>query len=121
MVTVAIDEQASRQLKLLAERRATSVDSLAAEAIRAFLRAEAEQVLEREAQAFAEMHAELLAKFPGQYVAVHRGQVIDCDPDQATLYLRVTAQYPDEIVLIRQVRPEMEVTYTILSPRLVHE
>jgi hypothetical protein len=121
MVTVALDEHMSRQLQLLAEQRAISVDSLAAEAIRAFLRAEAEQILKREAQAFAEMHSELLAKFPGQYVALHRGQVIDYDPDQVTLYLRVTAQYPDEIVLIRQVRPELEMTYTILSPRLVHE
>lgn len=111
----------SRQLQQLAEQRATSVDSLAAEAIRAFLRAEAEQVLEWEAHAFAEMHVELSAKFPGQYVALDRGQVIDHDSDQATLYLRVTSQYPDDIVLIRQVRPEMEMTYTILSPRLVHE
>ena len=76
------------------------------------MRTETEQILEREAHAFAEMHAELLAKFPGQYVAVHREQVIDHDSDQATLYLRVTDQYPDEIVLIRQVRPELEMIYT---------
>jgi len=121
MLTLAIDDQMARELAQLAHQRATSVDRLAAEAIRSFLRAEADQILEREAQAFARMHAELLEKLPGEYVAIQGGELVDHDTDQATLYLRVTEQYPDEIVLIRQVRPEVELTYTIRTPRLVYE
>jgi hypothetical protein len=113
MLTLAIDDQTAKELAQLAHQRATSVDMLAAKAIRSFLRTEADQTLEREEQAFARMHAELLERFPGEYVAVREGEVVDHDADQAVLYLRITEQYPDEIVLIRQVRSEVEITYMI--------
>jgi len=121
MVAVQIEDATAKQLAQLAVQRATSVENLAEAAIRSFLRAEADQILEREAAAFAALHAELLARFPDKYVAIHREQLVDHDVDQTVLYLRVLTQYPDEIVLIRQVRPTLEMTYTIRSPRLVHE
>jgi hypothetical protein len=113
MLTLEIDERMARELAQLAHQRATSVGNLAAEAICNFLRAEADQISQREAQTFAKMHAELLDRYPGEYVAVRGGEIVDHDPDQAALYLRVTERYPDELVLIRQVRPEVEMTYTI--------
>jgi hypothetical protein len=74
MLTLAIDDQTAKELAQLAHQRATSVDRLAAEAIRSFLRAEADQILKREGQAFARMHAELLERFPGEYIAVRGGR-----------------------------------------------
>jgi hypothetical protein len=51
---------------------------------------------------------------------VYGGQVVDYDGEQLALYLRVRQHYPDEIVLIRQVRPEMERIWTMRTPKFEH-
>jgi hypothetical protein len=75
----------------------------------------------REGAAFEAMHGELWAKYPQQYVAVHRGQVIDRDVDEIVLLERLDAKYPDDVVLVRQVlrQPQGELYYR--SPRFVND
>ena len=66
------------------------------------------------------MHADLLQRYEGQHVAVYQGNVVDHDPDLLALYLRIDQKYPDDVVLIRQVRPEVERIIHIRSPRFEH-
>jgi hypothetical protein len=47
---------------------------------------------EREYQAFLRLLPELLATHRGKHVAVHNGQVVDSDPDDVALILRVQAK-----------------------------
>ena len=47
---------------------------------------------EREYRAFLRLLPELLKTYRGQYVAVHDGRVVDSDPDETTLILRVQAR-----------------------------
>jgi hypothetical protein len=47
---------------------------------------------EREYQAFLRLLPELLATHWGMHVAVHNGQVVDSDPDDVALILRVQAK-----------------------------
>jgi hypothetical protein len=47
---------------------------------------------EREYRAFLRLLPELLATHRGQYVAIHEGQVVDSDPDDVALILRVQAR-----------------------------
>jgi hypothetical protein len=58
--------------------------------------------------AYRAMHAELYARYPGQYVAVYQGQLVDHDPDGEALFERIDQRFPDEIVLMTQVRETPE-------------
>jgi Family of unknown function (DUF5678) len=119
MLTVMINDQTANQLTKIAVEQSISPENLVEKAIRDLLRAEASRILARETKAFRLMHPQLLQKYAGQYVALHQGQLIDHDADQLTLYLRIDAQYPDEVILIKQVTPEVEEIYAVRSPRIV--
>lgn len=57
-------------------------------------------------------------RYAGQYVAVRGGQVVDHDPDQRALYLRVRARFGREHVLIVKADWDAEPEFIIHSPRL---
>jgi hypothetical protein len=118
VLTIGLDEKTSTELQQIARVRSVDPAVLAQDAIRSFLHAEARRVIQQEAAAFQRMHPQLLSTMPGEYVAVHQGQVVDHDHDQLALFLRVEAAYSGQPVLIRQVRPENEQTIEVLSPRL---
>jgi hypothetical protein len=48
---------------------------------------------EREYRAFQRLLPQLLPTYRGKYVAVHEEQVVDSDPDDIALILRVHARY----------------------------
>lgn len=60
---------------------------------------------------FRHLHPQFLANYPDQYVAIHQDKVVDHDPDRVALLERINSNYPDTFILVRQVRPEPEVTY----------
>jgi hypothetical protein len=79
-----------------------------------------EQVaMAQEMASYQAMHQQLLGKYENQYVAVFGGQVVDHDSDQMALLKRRLKNYPNETVLITQVRPEPIRTLRIRSPRLI--
>lgn len=121
MLTVIIRDQTARQLTKVADEQSVSPEELVEKAIRDLLRAEADRILTREMQAYRSLHSELLQQMPMQYVAIHCSQVVDHDLDQFALYLRIEDQYPDEVILIKQVLPTVEEVYTIRSPRVSTE
>lgn len=121
MMTVTIREQTARQLTKVADDQATSPEELVEKAIRELLRSEADRILAREMDAFRTLHSSLLQQFPKEYVAIHRGELIDHDADQYALYLRVDETYPDEIILIKQVNPSIEEVYTIRQFQISHD
>ncbi|MBX3001248.1 MAG: hypothetical protein KF893_22195 [Caldilineaceae bacterium] len=115
--TLSISHKTQVQLKKLAEVRGETVEALAETAIREYLRQDTRQRLSQEIEAYRSMHPDLLRQYLDEHVAVHQGKVVDHDLDQSALYLRVRKRYPHEVVWIRQVRPEVERTFTIRSPR----
>lgn len=117
-LTIGLDEKTSTQLEQMARVRSEEPVVLARNAIRAFLRNESRRIIEQEAVAFKRLHPDLLRTMPDEFVAVHGGQVVDHDRDQVILYRRVEEAYGGQPVLIRQVRPEIEQTIEVLSPRL---
>ena len=74
--------------------------------------------MSHEIAAYASQHKGLIKHYLNQYVAVYQGQVIDHDPDHSALFQRINTNYPEEIVLIRQVRLELPRPLHIRSPRL---
>lgn len=80
-----------------------------------------EQLMAREEAAYQAMREELVARYVGEYVAIHRGQLVDHDSDELALLKRIDAKYPDEVVLMRRVLPQPESELRFRSPRLIRE
>ena len=118
VLTIGLDEKTSHDLEQIARVRAVEPVILAREAIRSFLRAETRRAIEQEANAFRQLHPELLTTMPGEFAAILHGQLVDHDVDQLALFQRIEAAYPSQPVLIRQVRPDVEQTIDVRSPRI---
>ena len=120
-VAIRLDEKTALELGQLARERSVEPSALANEAIRAYLRSAARNDMDQEADAFRRLHPELFATIPGQYAAIYRGQLVDHDADQLALYQRIEARFQGLPVLIRHVRPEVETTIMVHSPRIEYE
>lgn len=79
---------------------------------------EAREKMDQEIAAYRAMHPQLSETHLGQQVAVFQGQLVDSDPDFLALFLRIQERYPDEVVMMREVRAEADPVYRVLSPRL---
>jgi hypothetical protein len=105
-VTLTINDDLYRRARRIARSRQRDVEEVLAESIT--LPETADQPEERddkvntavarEEAAFHRLHSELWQKYPGEYVAIYNEELVDHDPDQVTLYLRVKALYPDQFV-----------------------
>lgn len=118
-----IPDSLVKRAQRLAKRQERLVDDIVAEALQRGLPLLEESDLpsdwELEFEAFQQMHSVWGEQFPGQYVAVHGGQLIDHDTSFQLLLGRISALYPDEFVLIRPVREEPEIVYDHRSIRWV--
>ncbi len=122
VANLAVEVSTLNQLQKVAQAKGDTVETLVNEVIRQFLQREAEEKMRREMMAFRQQHAELWATYPQQYVALHQGQLIDYDSDRLALWQRIEANYPDEVILIRQVTAEIDRIFEVRSPRLIrHE
>jgi len=72
--------------------------------VNALLEEPIDQLLEDEQAAFAALHAQLVHTHFGQYVAIHKGKLIDADVNQRELYIRVHQQRHDTVIGIFPVR-----------------
>lgn len=102
--TVVLRPDLHQTLTQRAAQEERSVDELVNEAIDYYLQQRQREKLDREIAAYTEMHPELWRTRPGAWVAIHDGQLVDFDDDQAALYRRVREKYGRTAVLIRQVR-----------------
>ncbi len=102
-MTVTLKPDVVERLNRVAEQTRTSLDELVDEALRDYLAKYHQEKIHVEVQAFERQHDQLLADYPGEYVAMHGGQVIDHDLDLETLHLRVYTRLGDMPVLLRKV------------------
>jgi hypothetical protein len=82
---------------------------------------EAFDAMVREVDAFEAMHTELWKKYPEQFVAIYGGKVVDFDHDEWALICRIEEKYPDDVVMIDQVKPTFSREIVFHSPRFVFE
>lgn len=76
------------------------------------------EMLEQIAVFEAQRH-ELWQRYPEEYAAFHQGKLVDHDADHRRLVLRIDAQYPDQVVLIRQITEQPPAPLRLGSPHLV--
>jgi hypothetical protein len=76
------------------------------------------QTLEVEQEAWFARPAAERERYRGEYIAIHRGEVMDHDLDQRTLYLRVRERFGRQPVLIVKADWSSMPDFTLHSPRL---
>ncbi len=81
--------------------------------------ADADTATSQEVSAYRTMHADLITRHAGEYTAIYQEQLIDYDRNELALLHRLEAQYPNEVVLMKQVRPLPEHELCFRSPRLI--
>jgi len=107
-----------KSLQQSAQATSRSVEEVANEAVEDYLREQERRMLEAEMQAFRAMHAELVQHHLGQWVAVHKGRLIDSDGDLGRLHQRIRQAYPQTAILIQKVETLPERDIAVRSPRL---
>ena len=118
MLTVTLKPDVAEQVRELAEGAQIQVDEIVDEALRSYLVQAQREKLAAETQAFEQQRTTLLTLYPGEYVAMHSGQVIDHDPDMRALHLRVFAKLAHTPVLLKRVSENPERELVIRSPRI---
>ncbi len=116
--TLTLPKKTIDGLGLVAEQMGIALSDLADNAIRQYLRREAEKKITQEEKMYEAQHSQLLAQYEGKFIALHDGQVIDSDTDELKLYLRIRHQYPLLGILIKQVAAEIDEVWHTRSPRM---
>jgi Family of unknown function (DUF5678) len=73
--------------------------------------------MDQEIAAFEAIKTTLTANYLGQYVAIFQGVVVDHDTDRGLLLERIAQNYPDDVVLIREVRRTPRLPFRLRSSR----
>lgn len=108
MPTVAIEPILYQRVEQAAMESQVSTGEMAAQALRRYLWELDRRKIAEESKAYRRQHAALQERYLGRYIAMHRGQVIDHDPDFQTLRQRVRQQYGRTAILITQVEGDAE-------------
>jgi hypothetical protein len=120
MKTVVLQKKSLvEDLERTAVEQNTSAEALLDQAVSQFLYQIALKKMETEQATFENIHAQLLVKYPGQYVAIHNGQLIDHDVELRVLHTRVRRKYGRMPILFRQVTSDKNPPdFYFRSPRL---
>lgn len=102
-MAIVVDPTLESAVERIAHALALPAQQIANEAIRTHLDFLRRQQLEEEAQAFVRLHPQLVQRYYNQFVAIHKGEVVDNDPSFEALFVRIQAQLGDLPVLIQQV------------------
>ncbi len=122
-VTLTLPDDIYRQVEHMAQTTNQPVTELLAETIRQAFPPlhvnENRAMMQQEVAAFEANHTTLWQKYAHQFIAMYQTEVIDHDSDELALLERIEAQYPNDVVLIRQVLPHPPKTLHFRSPRFV--
>ena len=91
--TITLRPDLRESLARNAQEAARTLSDLVNEAVESYLEARQNEKLDREVAAYTRLHAELWNTMPGEWVAIHKQQLVDQDTDQLALYRRVRSTY----------------------------
>ena len=117
MEAIFLEPQLMEQVVLVASQESRRPDELVESAVRDYLRALQRKKIEAEVHAYGQLHPELVETYLGQYVAIHRGKLIDHAQDFQTLHRRIRQRFGNETILIRRVEPASESELVFRSPK----
>ncbi len=102
-IAVGIEPDLYQRMEQAAIENRVSTDEMLARALRRYLWELDRRKIAEEMKAYRLKHAELKREYLGQYIAMHRGQVMDHDVDFQALRCRVRQQFGHTAVMITRV------------------
>jgi hypothetical protein len=101
-----IEPQLYSRVEQAASQYQVGVDRIFTDAVRRYLWELDRRRISEESQLYQRCYAELKTQYPGQYIAMHGGQVVDHDPDVTVLRERIRQRFgrrPVMITLVEEV------------------
>ena len=108
MPTVAIEPALYQRVEQAAIESQVSTGEMFTQALRRYLWELDRRKIAEESKAFRRQHAELKGRYLGQYIAMHKGQVVDFDTDFQALRERVRQRFGRAAVMITLVEDVAE-------------
>ena len=108
MPVITVEPELYRRVEEAAQEHRASIDEILAEALRLYLWEEERRKIEQESTAYRRQHAQITSQYLGEYIAMREGQIVDHDPDFATLRQRIRQQYRHTPVMITLVEAQPE-------------
>ncbi len=108
MPTVAIEPTLYQRVEQAALESQVSTGELFTQALRRYLWELDRRKIAEESKVYRRQHAELKERYLGQYIAIHKGLVVDHDRDLPTLRQRVRQQFARTAVMITLVEEVAE-------------
>jgi hypothetical protein len=125
VVTLAVPQSLYRQAARIARFKNQDIPEVLAEAlllVEAAVEEElAEKLMAQEETAYQAMQSDLWTNYLGEFVAIYQGELVDHDSSELALLQRLNARYPNEVVLMKQVRSLPEPDLYFRSPRFVRD
>ncbi|NTU62353.1 MAG: hypothetical protein HGB05_02890 [Chloroflexi bacterium] len=118
-MTVLLPASLEQEIHEAAAQQGIEADAFVEAAVQRALQEYRERQIAAESRAWYALSADVRQRYAGVYVAVRHGQVIDTDPDQRALYLRVRQALGRAPIMITIGGDHPMPVYTIRSPRLV--
>ena len=118
-MAVVLPASLEQEVHEAAAQQGVEVGAFVEAAVQRALQEYRERQIAAESKAWYALSAEVRQHYAGVFVAVRHGQVIDTDPDQRALQLRVRQTLGRAPVMITAGGNHPMPTYTIHSPRLM--
>lgn len=110
MPTVTIEPELYQRIQ--AARRNTRPDVLVNDAVRRYLWELDREIISQETAEYRRQHAQIKANYLGQYVAMHKGQVVDHDADFTTLRQRIRQRFGRTPIMMTLVEETPDPEFT---------
>ncbi len=101
---IVLKPELRTRLEQSAQQEARTPSDLVNEALEYYFQAKQIEKINQEIAVYEKLHAQLWTTMPGEWVAIHSGELVDHDVDQVALHRRIRARLPRIAVLLRQVK-----------------
>ena len=118
MPTITVEPKLYQRVEEAALEQEASVGEILTKAIRRYLWEEDRQKISEESKVYQRHHTKLKERYLGQFIAMHKGQVVDHDLDFHTLRQRILQHFGRIPIMITKVEEQAERVFTRRGFRL---
>ena len=120
MPTITLQEPSLvEEVQRVTDQEGLDTTTFVAEAVRRHLATYRQKRIVAETEAWYKLPSAERKGYEGKFVAVHKGQVVDSDPDRLELYFRVRQRFGRQTILITEGGDHPIPIYRVRSPRRV--
>ena len=118
MNTGMLSPQIYHPLQKVAQEQGRQVESIVEDLVEGYLHEVRFQHLLEEMDRYRQQHPQLKSDYLGQFIGMHKGELLGHDSDGGQLFYRLRKEYGDLPILIVEVTESPEQEFNIRSPRL---